>query len=95
MHTHIWKTRNGIVYVHIMVRASRPARGMLNGFFRVFEGLFLEAPRVVRFHATAMHCHNGMDTDDTSLFILGSELQVCSKFKFPVNQRRSRNAEVS
>ena len=62
-------------------------------FFRVFEGSFLEAPQVVWFHATAMHCHDGMDTNDTSLFVLGSELQVCPKFKVPVSQR-SRNAGV-
>ena len=47
-------------------------------FFQVFEGLFLEAPRAVLFHATAIHCHDGMDHDDASVFVLGSELLVCS-----------------
>ena len=40
-------------------------------FFRVFEGSFLEAPRVVLFHATAIHCHDGMDHDDASVFRSG------------------------
>ena len=42
-----------------------------NGFF---EDSFLEAPRVVQFHAIVIHCHHGMDADDTSIFVLGSEL---------------------
>ena len=66
-----------------------------NGLFRVFEGSFLEAPRVVQFHATVIHCHHGMDADDTSIFVLGSELPVCPKFEVPVSQRKSRNARVS
>ena len=35
------------------------------------EGLFLEAPQVVLFHATALHCHHGMDVDKASLFVIG------------------------
>ena len=36
-------------------------------FFRVFKGSFLEAPQVVLFHATAIHCHDGMDHNDASV----------------------------
>ena len=67
------KTRNDTVYVRITVRASGPSRTEWI-FFRVFEGSFLEVPRVVQFHATVIHCHHGMDADDTSIFVLGSEL---------------------
>ena len=34
--------------------------------FRVSENSFLEAPQVVQFRATALHCYNGMDNDDAS-----------------------------
>ena len=47
---------------------------------------------MVLFHATAIHYHNGMDDDDTSVFLVGSELLVCLQFKFPVSHKRSGNA---
>ena len=36
----------------------------------VFEGSFLEAPRAVLFHATAIQCHHGIDIEDASFFVL-------------------------
>ena len=38
--------------------------------FLVFEGLFLEAPQAVMFHATAIHCHYGIDIEDASFLVL-------------------------
>ena len=38
--------------------------------FLVFEGSFLEAPRAVLFHATAIHCHCGIDIEDASFLVL-------------------------
>ena len=45
--------------------------------FLVFEGSFLEAPRAVLFHATAMYCHYGRDIEDASFFVLERELLIC------------------
>ena len=41
-----------------------------NEFFFVFEGSFLKAPRAVLFHATAIHCHHGIDIEDASFSVL-------------------------
>ena len=38
--------------------------------FLVFEGLFLEAPRAVLFHATAIHCHYGRDIEEDASFLV-------------------------
>ena len=61
-----------ILYTSVKQSVHRALLGQ-NGFFRVFEGSFLEVPRVVQFHATVIHCYHGMDADDTSIFVLGSE----------------------
>ena len=66
-----------------------------DGFFRVFEGSFLEAPRVVQVHSTVIHCHHGMDADDTSIFVLRSELQVCPKFEVRENRETHKRVELS
>ena len=66
-----------------------------NELFRFFNSSFLEAPQAVPFHATATHCHHGMDFDDASFFVLRSELLVCPKFQATVSQRRSRNGQAS
>ena len=63
-------------------------------FFRVFEGSFFKAPEAVLFHVTAIHCHDGMDHNDASVFVLGSELLVCSQFEVPVRHKGSRNARA-
>ena len=57
---------NDFVYVCITVYH---ALSRVEWIFRVFEGSFLEAPWAVLFHATAMHCHHGMDIDDASCFV--------------------------
>jgi hypothetical protein len=41
--------------------------------FLVFEGLFLEAPRAVLFHATAIHRHYGTDIEDASFSLFWNE----------------------
>ena len=86
------KTCNDTVYVRITVHQALLRQ---NGFFHVFEGSFLEVPQVVQFHATVIHCHHGMDADDTLIFVLGSELHICPEFEVPVSQRKSRNTRVS
>ena len=63
--------------------------------FLVFEGSFLEAPRAVLFHATAIHCHYGKDIEDASFFILERELLICPQFKVPFSQWRSKNGWAS
>ena len=35
-----------------------------------FEGWFLKALQAVLFHATAIHCHHGMDVNKASFFVL-------------------------
>ena len=41
----------------------------MHELLQVFEGLFLEVPRAVLFHAIAIHCHNGMEDNDISVFL--------------------------
>ena len=63
--------------------------------FLVFEGSFLEAPRAVLFHATAIHCHYGIDIEDASFLVLERELLICPQFKVPFSQKRSKNGRAS
>ena len=53
-----------LLYVHITVYC---AMTVPYEFFWVFEGSSLEAPRAVLFHATTIHCHDGMDHDGASV----------------------------
>ena len=69
---------NDIVYVHITISVLCHAQCSMN--FSSFQRFILKAPQAALFHATAIHCHNGMDNDDASVFILGSELLVYTQF---------------
>ena len=68
-----------LVYIRIIVPCTAPCPGQ-HEFFQVFEGSILKAPQVVLFHTTAIHCYNGVDDDNASFFVLGSELLVCPLF---------------
>ena len=65
--------------VRTPIRVPRPA--LAESTFLLFDRSFLEAPRMVPFHATAIHCHHSMDLNDASFFVLGSELLVCPNSK--------------
>ena len=68
MRVRITHVHDNLVYVRISIRVPRPTQDRMN--FLVFEGSFLEAPRAVLFHATAIHCHYGIDIEDASFFVL-------------------------
>ena len=90
-------TRNNLVYVpstsaYLSVYRALPRTEWI---FLVFEASFLEAPWAVLFHATAIHCHYGIDIKDSSFFVLEWVLQICPKFKVPVSQKRSKNGRAS
>ena len=40
----------------------------------------LKVPRAVLFHATAIHCHYGIDIEDASFLVLERELLICPQF---------------
>ena len=61
----------------------------------VFEGSFLEAPRAVLFHATAIHCHYGIDIEDASFLVLERELLIFPQLKVLFSQKRSKNGRAS
>ena len=52
-------------------------------------------PRAVLFHTIAIHCHNGMDDNDASFFVLGSELLVYpnSKFQLATKDRETHKRD--
>ena len=93
LRTRAFVLRNDFVYVRIP--SAYRALPRQNELFRFFDSSFLEAPQAVPFHATATHCHRGMDFDDASFLVLRSELLVCPKFQVTVSQRRSRNGRAS
>ena len=57
--------RSNAVYVRIPFRVLGQT-----GLFSFFDGSYLEAPTAVLFHATAIHCHDGIQIADASFFVL-------------------------
>ena len=66
-HAHMYyaSTRINIVYIRITVYRALPWKEWI---FHVFEGLFLEVPRVVLL--LTIHCHHGIGIEDALFFTL-------------------------
>ena len=96
MHARVCMTRLYAMILYTSVNASAyRALPKHDELFQFFDGSFLEASKAVPFHATAIHCHHGMDFADASFFVLGSELLVCPQFQVIASHRRSKNERVS
>ena len=87
---HYTSSHNNIAYVRV---TTTPYPGQ-NGFFSFFEGLLLEAPWAVLFHATATHCHHGTDA---LFFILEWVLQVLLQIQSSIQPQKfeKRTSELN
>ena len=61
MRVYCMSTHNNIIYVRITIHVPHPTQDRMF-FFLGFEGMCLEAPQEVLFHATATHCHHVVET---------------------------------